>query len=379
MSAQSDAAGLYEVTAAVFDMDGLLIESESKWRTAEEEMNIQLGLGLTEDDFRKTMGVRMGDVAKLWFEWKPWAGPTPAEVAYAVVDRVIELTADSPPLAGVLEAIERCRAAGLRLALCSSSDERLIVAILDGLGLADVFEVVHSAEFDAHGKPHPDPYLATAAKLGVAPHRCLAFEDSVNGCISAKAAGMRVVAVPDREARGSGRFGFCDLVLDSLEHFDARALEFLAAGVPAPTISRPRFHLAFPVHDLDVARWFYGTVLGCPEGRSAPEWVDFDLWGHQIVAHHDASVHAPVDPAAVSTNPVDGEDVPARHFGLLLHDGAWRDLVARLQAADVAFLIQPQVRFAGQSGEQLTCFVLDPSGNALEFKAFADDRSVFRV
>ncbi|MDA3040502.1 MAG: VOC family protein [Actinomycetota bacterium] len=140
-------------------------------------------------------------------------------------------------------------------------------------------------------------------------------------------------------------------------------------------MSRPRFHLAFPVHDLEVARWFYGSVLGCPEGRSAPEWVDFDLWGHQIVAHHDASV----DPMAVSTNPVDGEDVPARHFGLLLHDGAWRNLVSCLQAADVPFLIQPQVRFAGQPGEQLTCFVLDPSGNALEFKAFADDRSVFRV
>ena len=375
MGSQPGEAGLYEVTAAVFDMDGLLIESESKWRMAEEEMNLQLGLGLTEDDFRKTMGVRMGDVAKLWFEWKPWTGPTPAEVATAVVDRVIELTAGSPPLAGVLDAIERCRNAGLRLALCSSSDERLILAILEDLGLSDVFEVVHSAEFDAYGKPHPDPYLATAAKLGLAPHRCLAFEDSVNGCISAKAAGMRVVAVPDREARGSGRFGFCDLVLDSLEHFDERALEFLAGGVPAPSISRPRFHLAFPVHDLDVARWFYGTVLGCPEGRSAPEWIDFDLWGHQIVAHHDESV----DPAAVSTNPVDGEDVPARHFGLLLHDGAWRDVVARLQAADVPFLIEPQVRFAGQPGEQLTCFVLDPSGNALEFKAFADDRSVFAV
>lgn len=387
--------GLYSIAAAIFDMDGLLIESESKWRQAEEEVSARLGLGLTEEDFVKTMGVRMADVADLWFSWRPWAGPSPAEVAASTVDRVIELTAGAAPLPGAIEAIELCRDAGLRLALCSSSDRRLIEAILDNLGLADAFEVVHSAEHDPFGKPHPVPYLRTAEALGLPARSCLAFEDSVAGCLAAKAAGMRVVAVPDLAARGSGRFGFCDLVLDTLEHFDRRSLDGLGAAVPAPSISRPRFHLAFGVHDLERARWFYGEVLGCPEGRSAPEWVDFDLWGHQIVAHHDPSLAVSsntvstntvsintvsintVQTNTVSTSRVDGEDVPSRHFGLLLHAGAWHDVVARLQAAEIRFLIEPQVRFAGEPGEQLTCFVLDPSGNALEFKAFADDRAVF--
>ena len=134
---------------------------------------------------------------------------------------------------------------------------------------------------------------------------------------------------------------------------------------------RPRFHLAFPVHDLAAARHFYGEVLGCPEGRSADDWIDFDLYGHQIVAHHVG------DRSARATNPVDGDDVPVPHFGLLLEPDAWQVLAARLQAADVEFVIEPHTRFVGQPGEQSTMFVLDPSGNALEFKAFADDSMVF--
>ncbi len=136
-------------------------------------------------------------------------------------------------------------------------------------------------------------------------------------------------------------------------------------------MTRPRFHLAFPVHDLAAARAFYGGVLGCPEGRSAEDWVDFDLHGHQIVAHL-----APGEGAA-ATNAVDGEEVPVRHFGLILEPSDWKAMAARLKAADAQFLIEPQVRFEGQAGEQSTLFVLDPSGNALEFKAFADDAQVF--
>ena len=136
-------------------------------------------------------------------------------------------------------------------------------------------------------------------------------------------------------------------------------------------MSRPRFHLAFPVHDLGEARAFYGGLLGCPEGRSADDWVDFDFHGHQIVAHL-----AP-PPARTSTNTVDGEDVPVRHFGLILDPPEWRALADRLRAAGADFLIAPTVRFAGQPGEQSTLFILDPSGNALEFKAFADDAMVF--
>ena len=136
-------------------------------------------------------------------------------------------------------------------------------------------------------------------------------------------------------------------------------------------MTRPRFHLAFPVHDLSEARAFYGGLLGCPEGRSAADWVDFDFHGHQIVAHLTG------ESAGNATNLVDGEAVPVRHFGVILEPGAWRALADRLNAAGTRFLIEPQTRFEGQSGEQSTMFVLDPSGNALEFKAFADDAQVF--
>lgn len=134
---------------------------------------------------------------------------------------------------------------------------------------------------------------------------------------------------------------------------------------------RPRFHLAFPVRDLAEARAFYGGVLGCLEGRSAAEWVDFDFHGHQIVAHL-----APQE-ATAHTTLVDGEAVPVRHFGLILEPAAWRALAARLGAAGVQFLIAPQTRFAGEAGEQSTLFVTDPSGNALEFKTFGDERAIF--
>ena len=134
-----------------------------------------------------------------------------------------------------------------------------------------------------------------------------------------------------------------------------------------------RFHLAVPVHDLAAARSFYGALLGCPEGRSAEHWVDFDLYGHQFVAHLDPE-HT--GRTAVS-NPVDGHDVPVPHFGVLLSPAAWRELADRLRAADTEFVIEPHTRFVGQVGEQSTMFLLDPSGNALEFKAFADDAQVF--
>ena len=133
------------------------------------------------------------------------------------------------------------------------------------------------------------------------------------------------------------------------------------------------FHLAFPVHDLAAARAFYGGLLGCPEGRSAPEWIDFDLYGHQIVAHlkHGMGV---VD---ATSNPVDGHDVPVPHFGVVLDWAAWEALAAKLTAAGIAFGVAPHVRFKGKIGEQATMFFRDPSGNALEFKAFRDPGQIF--
>jgi extradiol dioxygenase family protein len=136
--------------------------------------------------------------------------------------------------------------------------------------------------------------------------------------------------------------------------------------------SQPLFHLAFPVHDLAAARRFYGELLGCPEGRSSEHWVDFDFYGHQIVAHL-----APEEVGLRSTNAVDGDAVPVRHFGAILPLEDWRALAARLRQAGIRFIIEPHVRFQGEAGEQSTMFFLDPSGNALEFKAFADLAQVF--
>jgi hypothetical protein len=132
------------------------------------------------------------------------------------------------------------------------------------------------------------------------------------------------------------------------------------------------FHLAFPVHDLEQARAFYGGLLGCPEGRSAAEWIDFDFFGHQIVAHLDPKMQP-----RRHSNPVDGHDVPVPHFGAVLPMEDWKRLAGRLEQAGTDFVIEPTIRFAGQPGEQATMFFLDPSGNALEIKAMARPENLF--
>ena len=134
----------------------------------------------------------------------------------------------------------------------------------------------------------------------------------------------------------------------------------------------PPFHLAFPVHDLAAAREFYGGRLGCPEGRSSDQWVDFDFFGHQIVAHL-----APQAAGDRASNPVDGHGVPVPHFGAVLEMADWQALADRLTAAGVAFAIAPTIRFKGQPGEQATMFFRDPSGNAIEIKAFEDCAQLF--
>jgi len=136
------------------------------------------------------------------------------------------------------------------------------------------------------------------------------------------------------------------------------------------------FHLAIQVRDISEARAWYGGVMGCPEGRSSTHWVDFNLYGHQLVCH--------LDPSLTTTgrirphyNPVDGDQVPVPHFGVVLPISAWEDLAARLREQGCTFVVEPHIRFAGQAGEQSTFFLLDPSGNALEFKAFADLAQLF--
>ena len=139
-----------------------------------------------------------------------------------------------------------------------------------------------------------------------------------------------------------------------------------------PTPDYPRFHLAFPVTDLAAARRFYGEYLGCAEGRSADDWVDFDFFGHQIVAHKVAAAQM-----TDATSLVDGHQVPVRHFGVVTDRAAWQALADRLRAAGQRFVIEPYVRFKGEPGEQATMFLLDPFGNALEFKAFGDMSRLF--
>jgi extradiol dioxygenase family protein len=134
----------------------------------------------------------------------------------------------------------------------------------------------------------------------------------------------------------------------------------------------PPFHLAFPVRNLAEARAFYGELLGCPEGRSSDQWVDFDFFGHQIVTHL-----APEECASHQTSRVDDHNVPVRHFGAVLDLGVWEALAKKLQAAGMQFIIEPYIRFKGEVGEQATMFFLDPSGNALEFKSFKNMESLF--
>jgi extradiol dioxygenase family protein len=138
-------------------------------------------------------------------------------------------------------------------------------------------------------------------------------------------------------------------------------------------MSLPPFHLAFPVHDLDSARSFYGGLLGCPEGRSSDEWIDYDFYGHQIVAHLSPGMEP-----RPHHNEVDGHDVPVPHFGAVLPMDEWERLAGRLSEAGISFVIEPTVRFRGQTGEQATMFFLDPSGNALEIKAMRDPEALFR-
>lgn len=142
--------------------------------------------------------------------------------------------------------------------------------------------------------------------------------------------------------------------------------------MPTDTLNRPRFHVAFPVDDIVAARAFYGGRLGCAEGRSAEDWVDFNLFGHQVVAHL-----APEEVGEAAANGVDGQQVPVRHFGILMDWDDWEALHTRLTKDGMDYIIEPYVRFAGLPGEQGTFFISDPAGNALEFKTFKNDDMVF--
>ena len=211
--------------AVVFDLDGLLIDSEPFWRQAEIEVFASVGLDLTEVDVRQTMGLRIDDAVEYWWVRRSWTGASPVEVERAVTARVAELVSTSgSPMPGALAAIDLCGRLSLPVAVCSGSYAVVIEAALARLGIERSVSVWHSAEWDALGKPHPGAYLTTAAKLGVDPTACVAVEDSLNGAVAARAARMRVVVVPEPGTLDSPVWGFCDLVLDSLTAFDEAVL-----------------------------------------------------------------------------------------------------------------------------------------------------------
>ncbi len=207
------------IEAVIFDMDGVLVDSEPLWREVEIEVFGAVGLALTEEQCLQTMGLRLDEVVRHWFGHA--SEKDVLAIEHRIRERILEVVAErGAPMPGAREAVERVRAKGVRMALASSSPLRLIEVTLQRIGLDGRFEVVHSAESEPLGKPHPAVYLTTAEKLGVRPQRCLAIEDSLRGLVSAKAASMRCIAVPTATHPG---FALADLELSSLTELDDRA------------------------------------------------------------------------------------------------------------------------------------------------------------
>ena len=198
-----------------------------------------LGLHLTEQEVRQTMGLRIDDAVAHWWSRHPWQGASRKEVAHAVTDRVVELVERTgTPMPGALDAVATCRRLGLPIAVCSGSFASVIEAALARLGIADQVAVWHSAEWEPLGKPHPAVYLTTAAELGIDARSCLAVEDSFNGALAAKAARMRVAVVPEPATLDSPRWGFCDRLLRSLVEFDGALLASFGAAPPRDSTPR---------------------------------------------------------------------------------------------------------------------------------------------
>jgi len=219
--------------AAIFDMDGLLLDSEPFWQEAERAAFATVGVELADEDLCQTIGMRVDEVARYWFERRPWDREIQSEEAIveAVVTRVVDLIKErGRPLPGVVATLDLLRGEGLALALASSSPMRIIEPALSTLGLRDYFSVVYSAEVEARGKPDPAVYLSTMDLLGVVPEACFALEDSIAGLQSAQSAGMKCVVVPEPRQRTRPELQAADLLIESLQHFDLATLRALAAS-----------------------------------------------------------------------------------------------------------------------------------------------------
>lgn len=218
------------ITAAVFDMDGLLIDSEPLWREAMVDLFNKIGVPMTEKMCRETMGMRIDEVIAYWYMRYPWEGVSHKEAEDRLYEAIVMLVKEKGiALPGVGDALALMRKSVAHVALASSSKYVLIDTVVDKLAIRDFFDVIYSAEDEPLGKPHPGIYISTAQQLGVTPMECLAFEDSPNGVLAAKAAKMKCVAVPEEGLRGDQRFAIADRTLDSLAEFNEGILKDLSS------------------------------------------------------------------------------------------------------------------------------------------------------
>lgn len=209
-------------------MDGVLIDSEPLWKLAEIEGFGKVGINLTHTDCEETVGLRIDEVVKLWHKKSPWEGKSIDAVSQDIVDILIrEIRTQGKALEGVHDTLDKLNSLGYSIGLATSSYERIIHAVLEKLEIKSYFHQVHSAEHETHGKPHPAVFLTTAGKLGINPADCLVIEDSFNGVLAAKAARMKVVAVPEKSHRYDERLIISDKIISSLKDFDIEELKML--------------------------------------------------------------------------------------------------------------------------------------------------------
>jgi HAD superfamily hydrolase (TIGR01509 family) len=218
------------IEAVIFDMDGVLIDSEPLWRIAETRAMNAIGVPMVEEDGFLTMGLRTDEVVEFWYARYPWTVPSKREVEGAIVGNVIALIEErGEALPGAVTAVRAMRDAGYKIGLASSSAMEIIEAVLSRIGLRDDFAVLQSAEHEPYGKPHPAVYIECARRLETAPGNCLALEDSPAGVLAAKAARMTCIAIPPHELRNDNRYCIADLQLDSIEQFTVETVATLSA------------------------------------------------------------------------------------------------------------------------------------------------------
>lgn len=213
------------IKAVIFDMDGLLVDSEPLWQEAEIKTFSEVGVPLTAEKTRETMGLRVDEVVEHWFSSYPWKEPSKKEIESKIVERVITLVKEKGMARPGAEKIVKLFAEqNFPIAIASSSQMEIIKAVLEKISIQQYIKVIYSAESEPYGKPHPGVYITTAQKMGVLPESCLAFEDSPNGVLAAKAAKMKCVVVPDEAMKGNKIFSLADITIDSLEDFNLDCL-----------------------------------------------------------------------------------------------------------------------------------------------------------